>query len=387
MEHLSFRDTIFILIMLLLTAFCTACVPEMETAVSPTALPNIVTTLPTATELPTATAVTPTLEATATVKPTSTAVPSPVLTVTAVPSRWISALSPVIIYSGPGRDYEPVGTLEAGEAVAVLGDTQNNWIPVACPTSDGEGCWTFWDWAVLISYDGLPRTLTIPDPTTLEMMITETAVSPDGNWQAKISRSETIQSDAGEVDFFYVELKVTSLSDGTTWMPVSEWHIGGLGEEGPPRVFHWSVNGRYLYYTSTFDNHGAECGLYFNFGDYFSRLDLNDGIVASLFSPQLQGVLSISPDETQIAYVSGPSLFVEDLETTFKDRTANQDSVKWQIPLDVVWPVQVSEVAWSPDDPQVLVTATLRGEGCQVASQTTWALNLQSGELSEIPNP
>lgn len=387
MEHLSFRFTSLILNFLLLVGFFAACAAEPETAVSPTLLPATATALPRATELPTSTAVTPTPEATATVKPTSTAVPSPVPTVTAVPSHWISAISPVTICNGPGREYEPVGTLEAGEAVAVLGDTQNNWIPVACPTSDGEGCWTFWDWAALISYDGLPRTLTFPDPGTLEMMITETAVSPDGNWQAKISRSETIQSDAGEVDFFYVELKVTSLSDGTTWMPVSEWHIGGLGEEGPPRVFHWSVNGRYLYYTSTFDNHGAECGLYFNFGDYFNRLDLNDGSVASLFSPQLQGVLSISPDETQIAYVSGPSLFVQDLETAFKSHTATQDSVKWQIPLDVVWPVQVSEVAWSPDDQQVLVTATLRGEDCQVASQTTWALNLQSGELSEIPNP
>jgi hypothetical protein len=375
----------FILYFILL--LLTACSPSSKTAVTLTPLPVTATSLPTATELPTATAVPPTPKATATAQPTATAVPSPAPTATAVPSRWISALSPVIIYSGLGRDYEAVDTLESGEAVAVLGDSQNNWIPVACPTSEMEGCWTFWDWAVLISYDGLPRTLNIPDPDTLEIVMTETAVSPDGRWQADISRTETIMADEGWVEFFYVELKVTSLSDGTTWIPVSEWHIGGLGEEGAPRVFHWSMNGRYLYYTSTFDLHGAECGLYYNIGDYFNRLDLSDGFVASLPLPQTLGILTIAPDETQIAYVSGPSLFVQDLEMAYKDGTPYQDSVKWQIPLDVVWPVQVSQIVWSPDNQLVLVTATLLGDDCQLASRTTWALDVESGDFTIVPNP
>jgi hypothetical protein len=238
----------------------------------------------------------------------------------------------------------------------------------------------------------------MPDPSTLESMTVQTMASTDGRWQAEVTRSETTTLGADWIQLFYVELKVTSLDDGTTWIPVSEWHTGGLGEAGPPRIFYWSLDGRYLFYTSTFDNHGVECALYFNIGDYLNRLNLSDGSIASLRGNQLQGILTISPDEKWIAYLD-QGLVVRDLATAFSDGDISQDSgqaaIKWHVPVDVTPPAQISQIAWSPDNKQVLVTATLLGESCQIANQTTWALDLEAGDVtlesslppSEMPTP
>ncbi|NJN54342.1 MAG: SH3 domain-containing protein [Anaerolineae bacterium] len=291
---------------------------------------------------------------------------------------------PRAIHSGPGSEFEMVGTLATGPAARVIGDMQENWMPIACPDGGTGDCWVFWDWKVLFSYQGLPLTLTVPDPASLEIVMTRTAVSPDGRWQADISRTETTYSGDGWAQFFYVELKVASLEDDATWIPVSEWHTGGLGEEDAPELYHWSADGRYLYYTSPSYPDGA-CAYYDNIGGYLDRLNLNNGSVAAFLPPLARGILTLSPDETLIAYLSGRSnLVVRELAAAYDDGLASQDLIMWEMPLDLAQYGQISQIAWSPDGQTVLVSADHRLEGCEVDGRSTWELDVASGVLTAI---
>lgn len=313
-------------------------------------------------------------------------------------SRWISAINDATIYSGPGNEYTAVGTLEAGSAVRIIAEFQNDWIPIECPAAEFDSCWVVWDYNALFPYEGSsPIVLTIPDPASLKIDSIETTTNAweNGRWQTEITRSESVYLSEDTAWFFYVELKVISLEDDTVWTPVSEWHAAGLGEEGPPRIFHWSRDGRYLYFTSTHDYHGVNCALYDNIGASFNRLDLSDGTVVSLSSPRTRGILTLSPDEQWIAYLSGEGLIVRELAKAFDDDPANQNSVKWQIPLDDVGPAPVSGISWSGDNAQVLVVVTDLADDCQLISRSAWALDMTSGEFglakvlqpSDLPTP
>lgn len=310
----------------------------------------------------------------------------------------ISAISPVTIYSGPGNEYEPAGTLEAGADVQVLETGDDNWMKIACPGEVAGSCWVLWNPDVIYFYEGPAKSLKIPDPASLKFETVATETSPDGRWQAIVTKSEVISLAAGGGDpwFFYVELKVTSQEHGRTWTAVSEWHGAGLGEKEPPQIVHWSKDGRFLYYTSPSYPDGA-CVYYDNIGESFDRLDLTDGSVAALQPPDARGILVISPDEAMIAYLHGETytggrdLVVRELTTAYEDAAASQNSVKWQIPLDASWPDRVSQIAWTPDSKKVVVSVTGFTDYCQPPARiTAWELNVQTGEwmkLSDTPLP
>ena len=383
MDVLSSRFAVFMLNLLLITALLNACTPNQiepieatrlaTMAVAPTLLP------PTTTAMPTATAVPPT--ATLVLTATTTAVPTPTPFIEEATKRWINPIYDVTIYSGPGREFAPSGILATGSAARVIAETWDDWIPIECPAGGGDSCWVQWDYNTIYSYEGAPITLTIPDPASLKIESTSTTLSPNGRWQAQITRSESVLLGGDAAWFFYVELKVTSLEDGTTWTSVSEWHVAGIGEEGPPRLFHWSLDGRYLYYTSTHDYHAA-CAVYDNIGDAFGRLDLSNGQVAFLPPPQPRGILTFSADETWMAYLSGPSLVIREVATAYAE--PSESSVKWQVPLNYSWNAQISSVAWSPDNKKVLVTADHRLEGCDIAGTSSWELDVATGILTPI---
>ncbi len=305
----------------------------------------------------------------------------------------ISAVSPATIYTGPATDYPPAGVLEAGAAARVLGNADGGWMQIACPEGVAGDCWVIWDMNTLYSYEGPPVALNIPVPASLNAETIRSEASPDGNWQLEVTQSETVSFYGDEAWFFYTELKVTSLSDGTIWTPVSEWHAYGLGHEYAPRPFNWSRDGRYLYYTSLFDIHGG-CEYYYNMSDYLNRLDLANGRVDPLPAPYAFGIAVFSPDETMMAYLSGQSinnlrnkdLVVRDLATAYAGGTASQESVKWHLPLDVDWPAQVSQIAWSADSRQLLVTVTELAVNCQPAWVAEWVLDVETGEFVEVSN-
>jgi hypothetical protein len=303
---------------------------------------------------------------------------------------FISAVSPVTIYSGPGREHSPAGILEVSASTRVLGGQDgeywpDRWLNIACPEKIAGDCWVIWDMNALHSYEGTPVALNIPDPASLKIESTYTETSPDGRWQAQATETERVALDGDLAFFFYVKLIVTSLEESTNWTPVSEWHVYGLGHEPAPRPFLWSQDGRYLYYTSLIVPDGA-CGFFANSGEFLDRLDLTDGSVAALQPPYSRWILAISPDETRMAYLSasdGSSLIVRDLAVAYAEGPAGEDSIQWQIPLEIVSPEVVSQIDWSPDGQQVLVTVAEIANNCQPAQVTEWTLEVETGEFLE----
>jgi hypothetical protein len=342
-------------------------------------------------EIKDATAVPIAVEAQLTATLTPTTISSPTSAGDELAPR-VSAVSPVTIYGGPGSDYPRVGILEAGTNAQVLETVEGGWMNINCPDGIAGNCWILWDMNAIHSYEGPPVTLNIPDPSTLQIESTDETTSPDGHWEARVTQTETVALDGEFAFFFYVELTVTSLEDGTSWTPVSEWHVYGIGHENAPMPFYWSQDGRYLYYTSLFDMHGA-C-LSMNIGERLDRLDLTDGTVALLQPPDAFRLLSISPPESIVAYLGGQSIInfaahqvvvVRKLETAYDEGAAGQDSILWQIPLEIEWPIAVSEIVWSPDSSKLIVTATTMADAiCNKASSTTWELDIGTGEFVEV---
>lgn len=145
-----------------------------------------------------------------------------------------------------------------------------------------------------------------------------TTTSPNGRWLAESIQSEWVYFTEGGEPYFYTALTVTALDGGTTWTPVSEWHAAGLGEESPSKIFRWSNDSRFVYYTSIAYPDGA-CVFYNNIGGCLDRLDVTDGSVAALQPPRAGGILAISPDDQLLAYLGGDGLVVRDLATAYDD--------------------------------------------------------------------
>jgi hypothetical protein len=364
---------------MLLTACTVQTDPIAVTRVVATAVAT--PTIPTATMLPVTTTA---------VAATPTAIPAPTASLDEASGRWLSAINPVTIYSGSASDYAPAGVLEVGSTAKVLGNIQGDAIPIACLDDALDTCWVVWDYNALYPYEGTPLTLEIPDPASLTMASTDTAVSPDGRWQTEITRSETVLLAGDAAEFFYVEMKIISLADDRHWQPMGEWHAAGLGEEGTPRPFHWSADGRYFYYTNTFDYHGG-CAVYDNIGDHLNRLDLTNGLVTSLPSPLARGILTLSPDERFMAYLSGQSLVIRELATAYDDNDTAQESVIWQIPFELAWQGQVNQIAWSADGQKVLLSVDHRLNDCAINGSSSWELDVETGVLTAttvfVPTP
>ena len=134
-----------------------------------------------------------------------------------------------------------------------------------------------------------------------------------------------------------------------------------------------------------------------NIGERLDRLDLTDGTVTSLQPPRAFRLLSISPDETRIAYLGGQSmvnftnqqvLIVRELAQAYAESSTRQDSVFWEIPLGIAWPTAVSEITWSADSRKILVKATTLADEvlCNQASVTKWELDVETGEFVEVSN-
>ena len=290
---------------------------------------------------------------------TATATPMVAPSMEEITSR-VSAVAPVTIYSGTGSDCPQSGILEAGANARLLETREGGWMNIECLEGISGDCWISWDMNAIHSYEGLPITLNIPDPSSLKIESTNRTTYPDGRWEALITQTENVALDGEVAVFFHTELIVTSLEDGTTWKPVSKWHVYGISHEYVPMPFHWSQDGRYLYYSSLFDMHGACVSM--NVGETLDRLDLTGGTVTALQLPRAFRLLSISPDEEMIAYLGGQSI------TNFSG--------------------QQVLIVRSPDNRNILVTATTLADEilCKQAGTSTWELNLETGELPLVSN-
>lgn len=178
-----------------------------------------------------------------------------------------------------------------------------------------------------------------PDPTGLELMTVE-IMSPDGQWLATAGQSAPMMIEDRE--FLYVALTVT---DGTnTWDVVDQWRGYGLGYTWPA-VFQWSNDGQSLYYTNLTSIDG--CSIFNNGSDLY-RLDLSNGMTEELLAEGSTFNLSLSPDESKLAYISRQLAFV-----VIDLASGSEQSVSL---VNNTLPSQADKILWSSDGETAVVT-------------------------------
>jgi hypothetical protein len=179
---------------------------------------------------------------------------------------------------------------------------------------------------------------------------TQTFNSPDGKWTARVTVALPMVGGVSIGDNYYTQLKVSRIDGSVTWMVVDEWSNFGAGYT-TPRPFHWSKDGRYLYFTNEPVPDG--CPVFVN-GSDLQQVGLSTGRIREIVPPKASW-LSLSPDEKNIAYIhrNGNSLEVilHDLPTA-AERAAK---------LSVIGEnVQAGNIVWSPDAQVFVLTAAIR---------------------------
>ncbi len=184
--------------------------------------------------------------------------------------------------------------------------------------------------------------------------------SPDGRWTAsafgyylpiwmRVARADG--SDAWEVQ-----------SDGDGWFEVML------------RPVHWSVDGRYLYFTLAPFVDGF---VLYTDGSGLQRLDLGDGQVTEILAGEgeLQA-FSISPDSARLAYVRNEEeaelLIVRDLSTG--------EELQWGLAETLA---QAGGITWSPDASALVVLVTW-GFSWEDTRTDLVLLNLRSGAREAV---
>ena len=174
-----------------------------------------------------------------------------------------------------------------------------------------------------------------------------TSTSPDGQWVAvaavsfPTSKNGVTCENCG--DQYFARLTVRRADGSQMWTAIAEWRQMGLGYN-TPKTLIWSAEGDALYFTETGYSDG--CGHAFTNGSGLKRLNLSDGTVTELLS-QNGYWLTISPDETQVAYLEygDRQLGVRDFAT----------GAEQHYPLNDLGTVEMGEIVWAPDASAVVI--------------------------------
>lgn len=175
---------------------------------------------------------------------------------------------------------------------------------------------------------------------------TSTSTSPDGLWVAEGLYAFPMVDGRATGDRYYTRLVVARADGSAAWTVADEWLDWGLGYT-MPQPFHWSRDGRYLYFTNRPVPDG--CGYFVNGGD-LQRVDLHNGRVTQV-APMLGFWLALSPDERTLAAACGERLILRDLTTSAQREVA-------LVPADVFAPL--GKIVWAPDG-SALVLAKANG--------------------------
>ena len=146
---------------------------------------------------------------------------------------------------------------------------------------------------------------------------------------------------------YYTQLKVKATDGTVEWTAVDEWSHFGLGYT-TPQPLRWSLDGQYLYFTNRPVPDG--CGVFVN-GSDLHKIDLSDGSVTEIVPPS--GLwLSLSPDETMLAYIGygDRGLVLRDLTT----------GVEHEAKLNPGQDYAAGHVIWSPDGTALALTLAIR---------------------------
>lgn len=208
----------------------------------------------------------------------------------------------------------------------------------------------------IVTPEPTTTSLPTPDPSALTITVLLNETSPNGRWQADVTRSEEIW--VGEQFQFFLTLTVRDLEGEAVWRPVAEWRGSGLGES-VAAPFRWSADGRFLYFSNVSRPDG--CALFSGATD-LSRLDLQEGRVVALLPAYATRTLAMSPNEELIAYPYGRALRLLEIAVGFDNdggviNAPNSAAGAWELPLDVSEDsYQVGNIVWSPDGRRLLLT-------------------------------
>ena len=198
---------------------------------------------------------------------------------------------------------------------------------------------------------------------------TWSSTSPDGKWIAQGMMEGPFM--AGDDEKYHYRLKVVSADRRIEWTAVDETAHWGLGYT-TPRPFHWSRDGRYLYFTNEPVPDG--CAVFVN-GSDLKRLDLTTGRVQEMLPPKAWW-LSLSPDETKLAYIYWNG---EALEIVLRDlATGAERRAKLDASLD---DSQAGSIVWSPDGKALMLTVAIHP--CDTANWANSVVRVETATLSQ----
>jgi sugar lactone lactonase YvrE len=152
----------------------------------------------------------------------------------------------------------------------------------------------------------------------------------------------------GSDEQYRTHLKVRSADGAVVWTAWEKTSQFGLGYT-TPQPFHWSQDGRYLYFTNLPAIDG--CAPFVD-GSDLQRLDLTDGDVVEILPNVGSTTLSLSPDEKTLVYTRDDELVLRSVPTAKEQRL--------KIDIGVA-----GSIVWSPDGEAFMYALAI---ACDVAS-------------------
>lgn len=214
----------------------------------------------------------------------------------------------------------------------------------------------------------LSPTLVPSHPTTATLKFSDTwsSPSPDGKWTARGSMTDPFPADDGS-EKYQTKLEVINAAGAVQWTLVDQTLNYGLGYT-TPRPFHWSEDGRYLYFTNLAVPDG--CAVFTNGSDLY-RADLTNGQVTEIV-PSWVSWVSLSPDEQRVAYLrwngQALELAVREIATGEERKTG----------LEARY-TQAGNILWSPDGQALMLT--LAANPCDPAN---WVQSIARVDLAAL---
>ncbi|HOQ98961.1 MAG TPA: hypothetical protein PLJ35_09075 [Anaerolineae bacterium] len=194
---------------------------------------------------------------------------------------------------------------------------------------------------------------------------TVTSTSPDGLWTAEAF--DALPASGGGISSDYYTRLTVARADGTAaWTLVDTWQRWGLGYL-VPRPFHWSLDGRSLYFTNRPVPDGCP---YFVNGSDLQRVDLQSGHVTQL-APALGFWLALSPDERTLAAGGSGRLTLRDLATGLERELRLS-------PAEVYAPL--GKIVWSPDGAALVLTVA--NDPCSTRPRTHSIVRVEAATLA-----
>ena len=209
-----------------------------------------------------------------------------------------------------------------------------------------------------------------PSPTTALMTPTPadgwTSQSPNGKWSAQGMMEGPFLADDGS-EKYHTRLEVINSDSTVTWTLVDQTSNYGLGYT-TPRPFHWSRDGRYLYFTNQAVPDG--CAVFANGSDLY-RADLSDGQITEIVPPWVWWI-SLSPDEQTAVYIRWNG---QALELVARDIASGSER---QTKLEGKY-TQAGNIVWSPDGQALMLV--LAAHPCDPAN---WVQSIARVDLATL---